>query len=338
MEALLAGGEEDKMNLRITLILIILLSWFSVLGVLIFQSDIGEEKEEVDISYFYRISSGDIRNISITNNSKKLSWHLQDNIWYFDQLNGIPADSYRWGGIIDLLQGPKLYRTISENIDDKAKYGLDNPATEISIFLDSGDKRTLFIGNETPDLTNNYAYLEGDEKLVMVDATWKNVLTRLVEEPPYPKWMNKINTEEVVEVVLINNGEIIKAFSKKGTDWFACYIPLSSSPCLGDEKVKPEPILNFLIDFSDLNILNSVQLNMMFAEDYSKYGLGLDAPYVDIKTISRDQFGVNTLYNTSISIGNLNEEDTGYFAVAAETKDVILIEKEWADKILSFFK
>tara|TARA_Y100001970_G_scaffold140544_1_gene173060 strand:- start:18869 stop:19885 length:1017 start_codon:yes stop_codon:yes gene_type:complete len=338
LEALLAGGEEDKMNLRITLILIILLSWFSVLGVLIFQSDIGEEKEEVDISYFYRISSGDIRNISITNNSKKLSWHLQDNIWYFDQLNGIPADSYRWGGIIDLLQGPKLYRTISENIDDKAKYGLDNPATEISIFLDSGDKRTLFIGNETPDLTNNYAYLEGDEKLVMVDATWKNVLTRLVEEPPYPKWMNKINTEEVVEVVLINNGEIIKAFSKKGTDWFACYIPLSSSPCLGDEKVKPEPILNFLIDFSDLNILNSVQLNMMFAEDYSKYGLGLDAPYVDIKTISRDQFGVNTLYNTSISIGNLNEEDTGYFAVAAETKDVILIEKEWADKILSFFK
>ena len=36
-------------------------------------------------------------------------------------------------------------------------------------------------------------------------------------------------------------------------------------------------------------------------------------------------------------IGNLNEEKTGYFAVAAETKDVILIEKVWADKILSFF-
>jgi len=75
----------------------------------------------------------------------------------------------------------------------------------------------------------------------------------------------------------------------------------------------------------------------MFAEDYTKYGLGLDAPYVDIKTVSKDQFGVNTIYNTSLSIGNLNEDQTGYFAVAAETKDVILIEKEWADKILSFF-
>jgi len=335
--ALSVGGEEDKMNLRITLILIILLSWFSILGVLIYKSDIGKEEEKKQISYFYRISSGDITNISITNNSETFSWHLEGNTWYFDNLNGIPADNYRWGGIIDLLQGPQLYRTISENIDDKSKYGLDNPLTEISIFLDSGDKRTLFIGNETPDLTNNYAYLEGDNKLVMVDASWKGVLARLVEEPPYPKWMKTINTDEVVEVVLINNSEITKAFSKKSSDWYACFIPLTSSPCEGEEKVDSQIVSEFLIDFSNLSILNAVQLNLMFAEDYTKYGLGLDAPYVDVKTVTKDQYGVNTLYNTSLSIGKLNEDQTGYFAVAAETKDVILIEKEWADKILSFF-
>ena len=171
----------------------------------------------------------------------------------------------------------------------------------------------------------------------MVDATWKGVLARLVDEPPYPKWMNKINTEEVVEVVLINNGEVLKAFSKKSNDWYACFIPLSSSPCIGEDKVDNAPISDFLIDFSNINILKAVQLNLMFAEDYTKYGLGLDAPYIDIKTVSKDQYGVNTLYNTSLSIGKSNEDQTGYFAVAAETKDVILIEKEWADKILSFF-
>ena len=334
---LLVGGEEDKMNLRTTLILIILLSWFSVFGVLIYKSDIGKEEEVKNLSYFYRISSGDITNISITNNSNTVSWHLEDKIWYFDNFNGIPVDNYRWGGIIDLLQGPQLYRTISENIDDKSKYGLDNPSTKVSIFLESGDKRTLFIGNETPDLANNYAYLEGDEILVMVDATWKGVLARLVDEPPYPKWMNKINTEEVVEVVLINNGEVLKAFSKKSNDWYACFIPLSSSPCIGEDKVDNAPISDFLIDFSNINILKAVQLNLMFVEDYTKYGLGLDAPYIDIKTVSKDQYGVNTLYNTSLSIGKSNEDQTGYFAVAAETKDVILIEKEWADMILSFF-
>ena len=53
------------MNLRISLVLIILVSWFSVFGVLILKSDIGSEKSEDQINYFYRISSGDITNIYI---------------------------------------------------------------------------------------------------------------------------------------------------------------------------------------------------------------------------------------------------------------------------------
>ena len=133
------------MNLRISLVLIILVSWFSVFGVLVLKSDIGSEKSEDQINYFYRISSGDITNISIRNQDNALSWRLIDNTWYFDNMGGIPADTFRWGGIIDLLQGPQLYRTLSENIDDKSKYGLENPSTEISIFLASGDKRTLFL-------------------------------------------------------------------------------------------------------------------------------------------------------------------------------------------------
>lgn len=324
------------MNLRISLVLIILVSWFSVFGVLIFKSDIGSEKSEEQINYFYRISSGDITNISIRNQDRALSWRLIDNTWYFDNMNGIPTDSYRWGGIIDLLQGPQLYRTLSENIDDKSKYGLEDPSTEISIFLASGDKRTLFIGDSTPDLQNNYAYLEGDNKLVMVDSTWKGVLARLVDEPPYPKWMYKLNEEEILEVVIINENEIKKAYTLKSDGWYKCIIPLTGTPCDGNEKADSNSLISFINDFSTMKVISSVKLNLMFEEDYAMYGLGLDTPYVDVKTASRDEFGVNTIYNTSLSIGKMNEDKTGYYAVAAETKDVILIEKEWAEKILSF--
>ena len=324
------------MNLRISLVLIILVSWFSIFGVLVLKSDIGSEKNEEQITYFYRISSGDITNISIRNQDKALSWRLIDNTWYFDNMDGIPTDSYRWGGIIDLLQGPQLYRTISENIDDKSKYGLENPSTEISIFLASGDKRTLFIGDSTPDLQNNYAYLEGDNKLVMVDSTWKGVLARLVDEPPYPKWMYKLNEEEILEVIVINDNEIKKAYTLKSDGWYNCIIPLTGTPCDGNEKADSDSLITFLSDFSTMNVISSVKLNLMFEEDYAMYGLGLEAPYVDVKTSSKDQFGVNTIYNTSLSIGKMNEDKTGYYAVAAETKDVILIEKEWAEKILSF--
>ena len=326
------------MNLRISLILITILAWVSIFGVLIYKSDIGEEKVIQDSSFFYRISSQDISNISITNNSKSFSWYLgDDRVWYFDGMNKIPTDSFRWGGIIDLLAGPKLYRTISENIDDKSKYGLENPSTEISIYLNNGDKRTLYIGNETPDNLNNYAYLEGVEKLVMLDATWKGVLGRLVDEPPYPKWMYKLVPEEALEIVIIKDNEIYKAYAINDEGWHECDLPISSTPCKGNNQVEKEYIENFLADFSNINILGAVQLNLLFEEDYKQYGLGLEAPYVDIKTISRDASGTNTIYNTSISIGKLNEDKTGYFSVAKETKDVILTEKEWTEKILQVF-
>ena len=244
------------MNLRISLVLIILVSWFSVFGVLIFKSDIGSEKSEEQINYFYRISSGDITNISIRNQDRALSWRLIDNTWYFDNMDGIPADKFRWGGIIDLLQGPQLYRTISENIDDKSKYGLDNPSTEISIFLASGDKRTLFIGDITPDRQNNYAYLEGDNKLVMVDSTWKGVLARLVDEPPYPKWMYKLNEEDILEVIIINDNEIKKAYTLKSDGWYNCIIPLTGTPCNGNVKAYSVSLITFLSDFSTINGLS----------------------------------------------------------------------------------
>ena len=60
------------MTLRISLVLIMLVAWFSVFGVLIFKSDIGSEKSEEQITYFYRISSGDITNISIRNQDRAL--------------------------------------------------------------------------------------------------------------------------------------------------------------------------------------------------------------------------------------------------------------------------
>ena len=75
----------------------------------------------------------------------------------------------------------------------------------------------------------------------------------------------------------------------------------------------------------------------MFEEDYKQYGLGLNAPYIDIKTISRDEAGTNTIYNTSISIGKLSEDQSGYFSVVKETKDVVLTERYWTEKVLRLF-
>ena len=54
------------MNLRISLLLICILSWVSIFGVLIYKSDIGKEDVENTSNFFYRLSAQDLTNISIT--------------------------------------------------------------------------------------------------------------------------------------------------------------------------------------------------------------------------------------------------------------------------------
>ena len=329
------------MNLRISLLLICILSWASIFGVLIYKSDIGKEDVENTSNFFYRISSQDLTNISITKDSKTLSWHSgKDHNWFFDNLDGIPANNYRWGGIIDLLSGPKLYRTLADDIDNKSKYGLDDPSLQITMYLKNGDKRILYIGDMTPDGINNYAYMEGQKALVMVDNTWYGVFSRLVEDPPYPDWMFELDPLTAIEFVLINNSKIYKAVGKNKNNekWHECSLPITGNPCDGDKEVDSELAINRIKHISEMTILKSEKLNLMFAEDYEGYGLGPNAPYIDIKTVSLDSKGNRTIYNTSMSIGNITEDKTGYYVVAKETKDVIIVEKKWGDTTLSFFQ
>ena len=78
------------MNLRISLLLICVLSWVSILGVLIYKSDIGKEDLENTSNFFYRVSAQDLTNISITKGSETLSWHAgKDHNWFFDNLDGL---------------------------------------------------------------------------------------------------------------------------------------------------------------------------------------------------------------------------------------------------------
>ena len=90
------------MNLRISLLLISILSWVSIFGVLIYKSDIGKEDEKNISTFFYRVSSQDLTNISITKGSKTLSWHSgNDHNWFFDNFDGIQSE--------EIQNEPKTY-------------------------------------------------------------------------------------------------------------------------------------------------------------------------------------------------------------------------------------
>ena len=225
-------------------------------------------------------------------------------------------------------------------IDNLSKYGLDNPSMIITLELTDKSNIRLILGSLTPDKNSHYSMIDGYPQLVLIDSSWGNIFERLAYDPPYPDWMFELDPLTAIEFVLINNSKIYKAVGKNKNNekWHECSLPITGNPCDGDKEVDSELTINRIKHISDITILKAEKLNLMFSEDYERYGLGPNAPYIDIKTVSLDSKGNRTIYNTSMSIGNITEDKTGYYVVAKETKDVIVVEKKWGDKTLSFFQ
>ncbi len=175
------------MNFRISFVLVVLAL---VLGgyVIFFELQRGSEREP-EPPWFYNVHENDIVRISITFQGENQTFVKREITWYFDDGTDTPeqaVDISRWGGIPLLLTGPKSRRLVEEQISDPAIYGLDPPGSYIGVLLRDGREVNILLGNLTPDGAGNYSQLEGFAPIFIIDATWGQVLNRLVTEPPLP--------------------------------------------------------------------------------------------------------------------------------------------------------
>jgi len=95
-----------------------------------------------------------------------------------------PADTYNISWPIDELAGLSAKRTILENVDDPAQYGLGPDALTLDIETTERTVR-LSVGRETPDGTAFYVQVEGDPRLYIVDHYKIAPLFEWVVQPPY---------------------------------------------------------------------------------------------------------------------------------------------------------
>ncbi|MBN4064900.1 DUF4340 domain-containing protein [Dehalococcoides mccartyi] len=326
--------------MRLLLVLVTVLAYVAI-GVTWFITNPTEEIIENQPPFFYTLSPTDIRNISIDTGQDKLSWTLREQVnrWYFDNLNDIPADLFRWGGITQLLGGPRTQRVLSQSIDDIALYGLDDPSAIFEVTLRDGSSVKLLLGNRTPDGENNYARIESFPQLVLVDASWGTVLERLVTEPPYPEWYYTLSGQPR-EIILFDNNEVLRAYGRnRDLDaWFICDLPLQTDPCEGNQAADNAAVIAALEHFGNPIIGGAVALNLGDDVDYEPYGAVVDSPYiaVRIENLIRET-GVTEVTRLTMTIGDLTDDGKFRYAVANETSDIITIEAEWADGVLDLF-
>jgi hypothetical protein len=110
--------------------------------------------------------------------------------WFFAGPRKAPVDPERWGGGIPLLlSGPGIERMICRQASEEklTEMGLSKPQMEIALRLGEGKIVTVKVGDSTPDGHAYYVQSPYAPEVALVDASWFDVLKRLVKEPPYAR-------------------------------------------------------------------------------------------------------------------------------------------------------
>jgi hypothetical protein len=329
-------------NLRLSLLFVIIASWVAVIAVYVVDTGFGEEDRVQEPPYFYNLPETDIRSISLETEGQSQSFFYDEETrrWFIEGMDRIPADLFRWGGITVLLGGPRTQRVLSSEFDDAATYGLDNPSSTYTVGLRDGTERVLKIGNKTVSGESTYAQVEGFPQLVLVDTSWSDVLDRLVTEPPIPEWLYTLDTTEVRELLLFKENEIVRAYGRdrETGEFHLCDLPVQQDPCTGTVPVDPEDFQAALDLIADHRIQGAVSLNLEEQEDFQPYGAGVNSPYFAIRLERKAENNVTEVHRLTMTIGDVTPDGASRYAVANETSDVIRVEKEWADILLQLFE
>ena len=113
--------------------------------------------------------------------------------WHFDTPDGPSVDNSRWGGGIPLLlSGPDAERLIAEDAtrEQLAAFGLYTPEMTIALTLADGETVRIDVGDATPGGNASYVRLGKSRSVYSVHHTFREVLERLVRDPPYSEPAN----------------------------------------------------------------------------------------------------------------------------------------------------
>jgi hypothetical protein len=164
-------------------------AWWSLLR----DSD---EPAPTTTRYLYRADQEAVTALEVTTEGASMSFVRGDEGWRFESNPLLPVNLDRWGGIVLLLSGPQVERTIPAP-DDLATFGLAEPSTVIEVAVDGQDGVVVRLGDVTPDGQHYYAQVGDDEGVALVNTPWGNALRNLATSPPYPYWYYDIDPSSV---------------------------------------------------------------------------------------------------------------------------------------------
>ena len=319
------------MNIRLTILLIIVLLLFggTFAGVILTRDP--EPRQEQ--AWLWRVDDNSLVNILVTYEGETLEYRKKEGgvRWFIveeDRERQVYQD--KWSGTPLLLSGPRVNRTLADEMENPAQYGLDPPLTVVRLTERTGRQYEAHLGLETPDGQNQYARLVGSPKLFSVPQIWARVVNRLVFQPPYPRLYDtdiedrellNVGKQDVIYFEVTVGGEQVIYGADAEDNWFIIEVDEST----GEDREIAIPAdvwtgADALLENPE--VIETVSENL---KDPENYGLDPATTSVWLATVA-DQ--THEFY-----IGDPTPDGNHRYAITSGQAELFTVPADWAAAI-----
>ena len=238
-----------------------------------------------------------------------------DDKWYIEKPVKVGADQDAVNSIVSEFVDAKRTRTVDEEPEELAPYGLDEPFLTLSAIVEERDEpATMLLGGQNPAKTAFYAKTESDKAVFLVQS----YVQRSMDKGFYDLRDKKVADfqKDEVQALQLERGGLKIDIEKRDDGTWMMTAPLEAR---GDETE-----IGKIID----KIHTAKIKEFIHGEPENLGQYGLDSPGIKLTLLIGEDKASKTLL-----IGRKNVDKEGYYAKRAEQRNVFLLEEDVMEAI-----
>lgn len=138
--------------------------------------------------------------------------------WQIIQPQPLRADQEAASGVVSSFTGLSWDRLVEDKPADLSAYGLQTPATVVSLTAKDNKAHRLLIGDETPTGGNFYAKLDGDPRVFAIFSYTKTGLDKSAQDLR-DKRLLTFDSEKLSRVELLTKGQAVEFGKNNNNEW-----------------------------------------------------------------------------------------------------------------------
>lgn len=172
--------EKQKRQL-IVLLLLLLAVVVAYIGLRLYNRRQTEWEEDGEKWQVTQDQAENITEFAFTNENGSFHFKKKNEAWYCKENEEISIDQTVLEDMIEKAVTVESSNKV-ENVQDMAQYGLEQPELTVSYTLESGENKSLKIGDYNQTIYLYYLCLDGETNVYTIDSAWRTSFMKDLED------------------------------------------------------------------------------------------------------------------------------------------------------------